>query len=413
MRLRVENSMYLYTDKQDCYGCGACENACNLGAIKMLADSEGFLYPTIYTEKCVSCGRCREACQIYKQKIFSKDNPRVFAAKNRDENVREKSTSGGMFSVFAEEIIKNGGAVYGVAHDEQWSVVHERSETMNDCQKFLGSKYAQSKIGETFSQVKQDLLEGKEVLFTGTPCQIAGLSTFLGEKQKTDKLILCEIICHGAPSPLMWHEHISFIEKERKSKVVNYKHRSKVLGWHGHNECFFLENGKKEYKSKLSQNHKDLFYAHLIIRPSCYSCAYTGFPRVADISIADFWGIELCMKEFDDNKGTSLLILNTQKARDLFGRVENNIEYRESNLEDAFRYNHKNPAKMNVNRERFWKDYNEYGYEYVCKKYASYTLWGRAKRWSKIKLKKILKVIGLYKLVHKFTQKKYQKEKYS
>ncbi len=404
--------MELYLNKNECYGCGACENACVAGALKMQADEEGFLYPHINTALCINCGKCQKVCQIHNLKPRIVREPLVFAAKNKDEKTRMRSTSGGMFFAFATEVIKNGGAVYGVAHDKEFNVLHERTENLADCQKFQDSKYAQSKTNDVFFKVKEDLLSEKEVLFTGTPCQIAGLVTFLGTLAENQNLILCEIICHGAPSPLMWKEHISFIEKERKSKIVAYKHRSKAAGWHGHNEHFFLENGKNEYKSKLSQNHKDLFYAHLTIRPSCYRCAYTGFPRMADISIADYWGIELCMQDFDDNKGTSLLILNTAKAETFFDRVKNALDLRESNLQDAFRDNHKHPAKMNINRENFWIDYYEKGYSFVLRKYSSYSPWGRFKRQLKIKTKSILKSIGLYNFIHKFTQKKYQRDTY-
>ena len=404
--------MELYANKNECYGCGACENVCKLGALKLKADEEGFLYPHIDLSLCVECGKCRRACQIHNLKPRIGQEPLVFAAKNKNEEVRARSTSGGMFFVFAEAIIQRGGAVYGVAYDKDFNVLHERVENLEDCQKFHGSKYTQSKIGKVYAQVKEDLLLDKEVLFTGTPCQIAGLATFLGADVENKNLILCEIICHGAPSPLMWKEHIAFIENERGSKLVAYKHRSKVNGWHGHNEHFFLENGRNEYKSKLSQNHKDLFYSHLIIRPSCYRCAYTGFPRIADISIADYWGIEQCMKDFDDNKGVSMLILNTSKAVAFFNPLKNAVDLRESNLEDAFRDNHKHPAKMNINRENFWADYNKYGYSYVLRKYSSYSKFSRFKRWVKIKTKPIFKAIGLYKFIHKFTQKKYQKDTY-
>ena len=336
----------------------------------------------------------------------------VFAAQCKEEALRLSSSSGGIFPLLAQAVLAKGGVIFGAAFNDELMVHHIGITSPAYIPQLQGSKYAQSQIGDVYQRVKDDLCAGREVLFTGTPCQIAGLATFLGGEAENQNLILCEIICHGAPSPLMWKEHIAFIEKERKSKVVAYKHRSKVAGWHAHTEHFFLENGKNEYKSKLSQNHKDLFYAHLTIRPSCYRCDYTGFPRMADISIADYWGIELCMKDFDDNKGTSLLILNTPKAEKFFERITDKLERRESNLEDAFKDNHRHPAKMNVNRERFWADYYKNGYAYVLKKYSSYSKWGRFKRWVKIKTKSITKAIGLYKFIHKFTSKKYQKDTY-
>lgn len=404
--------MELFTNKSKCYGCGACENACSVNALRMFPDEEGFLYPKIDTRKCIECGACKRVCQIHSINNKNTIAPLVFAAKNKDEDVRSQSTSGGMFSVFAEYILEKNGVIYGVAFDEKFNVLHGRAETRDEYRKFLGSKYVQSKTGDSYKRVKNDLKDGRYVLFTGTPCQIAGLATYLGEEVDNERLILCEIICHGAPSPLMWREHINLLEKTHKSNLVKYKNRSKVAGWHGHNEHGFFENGKNDYKSKLSQNHKDLFYAHLIIRPSCYECNYTGFPRMSDFSIADYWGIELCMKEFDDNKGTSLLIVNTEKGKKIFDEVKGNIEYRESNLEDAFRDNHKHPAKRNVNRGEFWRDYQEHGYLYVIKKYSEYTTIGKIKRQIKFKVKALTKTIGIYKLIHKFTQKKYQKATY-
>lgn len=402
--------MILFEDKSKCCGCTACSNACPCNAITMIADDEGFKYPEINSDLCVECGKCKAVCQIHSLKKENEFEPIVFAAKNADEDIRAKSTSGGMFSVFADEIISNNGVVYGVAYAEDFTVQHERADSLEICERFRGSKYVQSELSDCFKKVKEDLESGRRVLFTGTPCQIAGLKTFLGDKAHSENIILCEIICHGAPSPKLWKEHIALLESERGSRVVNYRNRSKVLGWHGHNEHVFFENGKEEYKTKLSQLHKDLFYAHLSIRPSCYACEHTQFPRSADISIADFWGIENFLPDFDDNKGTSMLILNTSKAMDFYNQVKDKLICRESNIADAFYDNHKKPAKMNVNRESFWRDYKARGYLYVAQKYSAYTAIGRIKRQTKIVLKEISKKLNIYSFIHKFTQKKYQKE---
>ncbi len=404
--------MILFENKNQCCGCTACANVCPCNAITMVADEEGFKYPEINGDLCVECGRCKTVCQIHSLKTEKEIEPVVYAAKNADDETRAKSTSGGMFSVFANKVLQDGGVIYGVAYSDDFTVVHERAETAEDYERFRGSKYVQSDLNDCFSKVKEDLKNGRKVLFTGTPCQIAGLKTFLGDKANSENIILCEIICHGAPSPKLWKDHLALLESERGSKVVNYRNRSKVLGWHGHNEHVFFENGKEEYKTKLSQLHKDLFYAHLTIRPSCYACQYTQFPRSADISIADFWGIENFMPEFDDNKGTSMLILNTNKALNLYNEVKDNLVCRGSNIEDAFYDNHKKPAKMNVNRDNFWRDYQAHGYLYVAQKYSAYTTVGRIKRQTKIIIKEITKKLNIYSFIHKFTQKKYQKDTY-
>lgn len=400
--------MLLYHDKSECYGCGACMNACPKQAIEMKMDEEGFVYPVIDEKLCIDCGICKSRCQIHEPPAKSSDRVKVYAVQNKDEQIRANSTSGGAFSAFAEKTLQAKGAVYGAAYEEGFIVRHLRASSQEQYQRFRGSKYCQSDLNTCYQQVKADLQRGTKVLFSGTPCQIAGLKSYLGERSENENLLLLEIVCHGAPSPLMWKEHIQFLEKTRKAKVKCYKNRSKVAGWHGHNEHVFFENGKNEYKTKLSQNHKDLFYAHLIIRPSCYQCAYAGLQRVADISIADYWGIEKCMPEFDDNKGTSLVLVNTKRGAHFFESVKECFEIRESNLEDAFRDNHKKPAKRNINREKFWADYQRHGYLYVLQKYASYTTIGKAKRQIKIHIKELTRHLGIYPLIHKLTQKKYQ-----
>lgn len=406
------DGMVLFDNKNECCGCTACANACPCNAITMVEDEEGFKYPEINQDLCVECGKCKAVCQIHSLKVEKEIEPVVYAAQNADDETRAKSTSGGMFSVFANKVLEEKGVIYGVRYTDDFTVVHDRAETLEEYAKFRGSKYVQSDLSDCFTQIKNDLKNGRKVLFTGTPCQIAGLKTFLGDKANSDQIVLCEIICHGAPSPKLFKDHIKLLESERGSKVVDYKNRSKVAGWHGHNEHVFFENGKNEYKTKLSQLHKDMFYAHLTIRPACYACKHTGFPRSADISIADYWGIENFMPDFDDNKGTSMLVLNTQKAVDLYNDVKENLVCRESNLKDAFFDNHKKPAKMNVNRDNFWRDYQKNGYLFVAQKYSQYTTVGRIKRQTKIILKELSKKLNIYSFIHKFTQKKYQKDTY-
>lgn len=400
----------LICEKKKCVGCGACYNICPSKAIKMTADEEGFLYPSINQSKCTKCGLCKNVCQANNLELTENTKRIVFAVKHSDEETRHKSTSGGMFSALADFIIKQGGVIYGVEFGKDFYVKHARATDSEGYSKFRGSKYVQSDIGHSYEKVKEDLSDGKHVLFTGTPCQIAGLNLYLKTYKNKEKLITCEVLCHGAPSPLMWKEHLTLIEKERKVKIIDYKNRSKVKGWNTHNEHAFYNNGKNEYKSKLLQNHKDLFYSHLIIRPSCFECKFAGAPSVADFTIADFWGIDLSINGFNDNKGTSLVILNTEKAQRVFEDIKGTLILRQSNIEDAFKDNHKTPAKWNINRPNFWKDYKAHGYLFVVKKYAGYSIRGRLKRSLKILAKNIAEKTGVYNFIHKFTAKKYEKE---
>lgn len=394
----------IITQKNNCTGCTACEKVCAFNAISMKTDDEGFLYPEIDSEKCVECGKCKSICpsnrEVVGELVENTIEAKVFAAINKNDEIRKLSTSGGAFSAIADNILNKNGVIYGASFDADFQVVHARAENAEEYAKFRGSKYVQSQLGDTFSLIKNDLASGKNVLFTGTPCQVAGLYAFLGNSKERAGLFTCEMVCHGVPSPLMWKEHLALIEKEKKSKIINYKNRSKIAGWNCHNEHFFLENGVNEYKTKLSQNHKDLFYGHYIMRPACYECKYTGFPRVADVSIADFWGIENVMPDFYDNKGTSMVVVNTKKGEELFEEIKSNLEYRESNVKEAFKENHKRPAKKNPQREQFWKDYKANGYLFVVKKYASYSLIGKIKVQAKIKVKQLFKVVGLYKIIH-------------
>ena len=404
--------MQLFHKKNECYGCGACKVTCPQNAITMEADEEGFLYPVINQKLCIDCELCKARCQIYHPLNLGNNEPTVFAAKHEDDTIRATSTSGGVFSALAEGVISNGGVVYGALYDENFTVRHSKAYTFESSARFRGSKYCQSDLNECYSQIKNDLLEGKMVLFSGTPCQVAGLKCYLGKEGDRDKLCLVEIICHGVPSPLIWKEHLALLEKKRRSRIIDYKNRSKVAGWHEHNEHVFFENGKNEYKTKLSQSYKEMFYAHLTLRPSCYTCQYAGMRRISDITIADYWGIEKCMPDFDDNKGTSLVIVNTQRGMHYFQKISTKLELRKSSIIDAFYDNHKKPAKRNINREKFWADYHKYGYEYVLKKYASYTIAGKIKRQMKIFAKKAASRLGIYSFIHQFTQKKYQGETY-
>lgn len=380
----------VFDKKEDCCGCTACKHICPKRAIEMKPDEEGFLYPEINQEICTECGLCRKVCAFQNGYDTSHNfsMPYVYAVKHSDEKVRMTSTSGGAFSAIADYILDNIGMVCGVAFDEKLNVVHQIASTKEVKDKFKGSKYVQSNLGNIYVEIKDLLEKQKLVLFTGTPCQNAGLKSFLTGVRK-EKLFLCDIVCHGTPSPLMWREHIAHLENKEKSKIVQYYCRSKVKGWHGHNEMVVYENGKKDYKSNLSQKHKVLFYSHSILRPSCYHCKYTNLKRPSDITIADFWGIEKCMPDFDDNKGVSLVLINSSKGQRLFEDIKENLIYRESNTKDCLQPHLQYPAKPSAKREQFWEDYRLNGYKYIVKKYAGYNFKNRAKGSIKILLSKM------------------------
>ncbi len=387
----------LYNEKEDCTGCSACMSSCPKQAIYMMPDEEGFLYPTINEKSCINCGKCIQVCPL-KYEFKNNDNfndPFVFAVKHKNEFIRMKSTSGGMFTALSDFILNQNGCVYGAKFDNDFYVSHGRAETPEQRDEFKGSKYIQSDLRNIFVNVFEDLRNNQHVLFSGTPCQTAGLYNYLSGKVACDKLYLCDIICHSAPSPLMWQEHIKLIHIIKKKKLSKYYCRSKVKGWRGHNEKCYFEDGSSDYTSKLSQNHTDLFNSLLICRPSCYKCMFSGSNRPSDITIGDFWGIENCNSKFNDNKGISLVLVNSPKGRKIFDNITNEIDYFESNIIDAFKSNHNRPAKINPQRERFWQEYKEKGYIYILNKYANYSTTGKIKWEAKNIARRLMVLLGL------------------
>lgn len=384
----------VFDKKDECCGCTACKNICPTKAIDMIPDEEGFLYPEINQELCIDCGLCRSLCAFQNEyNTYSNlGTPKVYAAKHKDKNVRMNSSSGGAFTAISDYVLGNKGIVFGVAFDENMNAVHRRANTSEERDKFKGSKYVQSDLKSTYKEIKQLLEEDIQVLFTGTPCQTAGLNKFLGG-HNTKKLILCDIVCHGTPSPLMWRDHIEYLEKKEKSKVANYYCRHKVKGWHTHTEMVIYNNGKKDYKSTISQKHKTLFYSHNILRPSCHNCKYTNLIRPSDVTIADFWGIEKYMPDFDDNKGVSLVLVNTEKGEQIFKDITKSLIIRESNIKDCMQRPLKEPSKPSQSRVEFWEDYKTHGYDYIIEKYAGYNL----KSIIKQNIKLVLIKLGLFK----------------
>lgn len=382
-------SHIVINDKSECCGCSACFNMCPYETILMVADEKGFLYPQVQMERCIDCGLCERVC-AFKNKIYEEPKrfPKVYAVKAKDDDVRFESTSGGMFTLLSDLVLNNGGIVYGVAFDENMKALHIRADSKEKRNLCRNSKYSQSDVNTVFSQVKQDLSEGREVLFTGTPCQTDALKTFL-IGMNTDKLVLMDIVCHGVLSPKLYRDFIDFIEAKRHKKVVGYKHRAKDSGW-GHNEKVFFSDGTAEKNTTLMQVLKAIFYKNSALRDACYNCKYTNFSRPSDITVADFWGIEKCAPDFKDNKGVSLVLLNTEKGSKYFDRLKDYMEFKEQTIGDAC-YKNPNlskPSLSEVDMDLFWQQYHSNGFSYIAKKYGNYNLKHRVKKIIKYIIKK-------------------------
>ena len=308
--------MIFLKSKKDCCGCEACAQRCAHSAIKMVRDNEGFLYPQIDTQICTKCGLCEKVCPIINQ-TDSKIPIATYAAKNKNESIRLNSSSGGIFSLLATKTINKGGVVFGAKFDEQWNVVHDYVETIEGLDKFRGSKYVQSQIGKCYKIAEIFLKNGREVLFSGTPCQIAGLKKYLIKEYPN--LICVDIICHGVPSPIVWQKYKAQFEL---SKTSSFSFRDKSNSWKRY-EVVVSKDQKEVVRETVGQNvYMKLFLSDLCLRPSCANCPGKEGKSNSDITIADFWGIQNIHPEFDDDKGCNLVIVNSEKGVELFNSLD-------------------------------------------------------------------------------------------
>ncbi|MBN1604005.1 MAG: Coenzyme F420 hydrogenase/dehydrogenase, beta subunit C-terminal domain [Chitinispirillaceae bacterium] len=387
--------MVLFNKKEDCCGCTACKNICPKSAIDMVPDEEGFLYPQINKDICIECGLCQKVCTFQNGYAtpHNFEKPLVYAVRHKNENELLTSRSGAMFIAISDYILTHNGIIYGAGYSDHFRVVHKRATTKTERNEFKGSKYVQSDLNETFEQVKDDLQNKRMVLYSGTPCHTSGLCSYLlKNKIDTKNLYVCDIVCHGAPSPFIWRDYISYIEKKYKDDIIAVSFRDKQWGWEAHVESFILQRTNQKVMTKT---YTDLFYQHIILRPSCSVCRYTNFRRPADITLADYWGWKKVSQEFNaDNKGVSLVLVNTQKGRNVFENVKQYINYLESSADKCIQPNLQLPSKASSFRNLFWKDYIKHGFTYVGKKYGNL---GWMERLKYIMLKMKSKIRGIVK----------------
>ena len=381
----------------------------------MQEDNEGFLYPIVDKGHCIECGLCEKVCPCLNQGE-SKEPKEVYAAINPNDNIRLISSSGGIFTMLAEAILDEGGVVFGVRFDENWEVKHDFTESKEGLAAFRGSKYVQSRIGDTYKLVKEFLKRGRKVLYTGTSCQIAGLKLFL--RKDYDNLITMDLVCHGVPSPLVWREYLKSIPAERvvgKNSdfsslnvlplIKGISFRDKRLGWKKYGFSVQTSASKAEkntdfpsyYKDKDSNPYLVGFLSNVFLRPSCYSCPSKNGKSNTDISLADYWGVENEHPNMESANGVSSIIVYTDKGIKLVGKIPAILE--ESTL---LKFTSQNPAyskstKYPENRTRFWKSFKKQGVQAAISKYAKPSF----KESFRMNLIKIVDKLGLVSILKK------------
>lgn len=309
--------------------------------------------------------------------------PLVYAVKHRDESVRENSRSGGIFTAISDYILNHDGIVYGCVLDENFKAVHVRAMNAELRNLMRGSKYVQSEIGDTYVQVKQDLETGVHVMFSGTSCQIDGLLKYLGKKYYN--LLCVDIVCHGVPSPKVWDKYLQWQEQRHRAKCVHVNFRNKVIyGWDAHVETITMQRPNGKIIVVNSEVFKTLFYRHECIRPACYKCPYKDIHHPADITIADYWGIDKAVPGFNDNKGVSLVLINTDQGKHIFDFCMKDTIAVPCKIEDSMQPPLIKPFDEPSDRKKFWDDFNKRKFAYIAKKYVDDSKWNQIKKWLRI-----------------------------
>lgn len=338
--------MIQINNKRDCVGCNACVQKCPKHCIDMHEDEQGFIYPEVDTDKCINCHLCEKVCPVINQAEPRKPLE-TYAAKNSDEEITMTSSSGGIFYALAKRIIEEGGVVFGAKFNENWEIEHDYTETIEGLKAFQGSKYVQSRIGDTFRKAEKFLKDGRKVMFTGTPCQIAALGLFL-RKDYGEQLLKVDVVCHGVPSPLVWREYLKYITRPKGASdgkntvlsslkgmpvITGISFRDKRLGWekygfsvwvaassgNGKNSVFQSVEGKNEDEELLYEPlDKNIFMQgflkDLYLRPSCYHCPAKQLKSSSDITLGDFWSLKKYYPEYYENNGISLVLANSNKG---------------------------------------------------------------------------------------------------
>lgn len=360
-------------NKELCTGCNACYNVCPNNSIEMIVDEMGFKYPKVDYFKCKKCKKCLEVCpSLNKPNLSDKWNdPKVYAAWSLDNEIRYQSTSGGIFSEVAKSILQDEGLVAGAVYSDNNLVQHYLTSEINDIEKLRQSKYVQSDIGEILRKIKTVLEDNKLVLFCGSPCHIAGLLNYL--RKPYDNLVTVDFVCRGTNSPKAYKKYIDMLENKYNSKIVRVWFKNKTYGWNRFSTRIDFINGKIYLKDRYHDLYmRGYIEENLYIRPCCLNCNYKNFPRIADITLADFWGVGKSDSNLDPDKGTSLIMVNSLKGVKLLEKIQDKIYIKESKIEIALPENPSIFKSINKNYEsnNFLKMLDNHPFDVCFNKYA-------------------------------------------
>lgn len=315
-------------NKKDCCGCTACASACPKRCIEMQADGEGFKYPVVNAEKCINCGLCETVCPIINREKSGNTPDDAYILRNKNAEIVKQSTSGGAVTAFSEEILKQGGIIFGGSFDENFDVKHSSAESSDELKKFRSSKYVQSDIADAYSRVKTQLDSGRYVMFAGTPCQVAGLVKYL--RKPYENLFTIDFVCRAVPSPLVWEKYRGMMKKKYRSDIVYANFREKTYGYHSANLTLRFANGKKSSENTKTDYMLKSFFDGICSRPSCYDCAFRSVNRVSDLTVFDCWNVTRYVPDLpDDDKGYTAVIVQSEKGRKMLESVKDKtVQYK-------------------------------------------------------------------------------------
>lgn len=375
-------------DKNFCCGCAACANICVHNAITMTEDNRGFILPSIDESKCVDCGLCTKVCDFKKGKLTDNNTLHSYSLIHNDKITVRNSTSGGAFTALSDVILEEGGLVVGAVMEDDFTIHHILTNNPEIRNKMRGSKYVQSAMENIYVAIKQALKDGKKVLFTGTPCQCAGVKSFFGDKY--ENLIIVDFLCHGVPNNKMFKEHINYLEEQYGKKIVGYTFRDKRYGWNSYNNNNNNNADGTIGTRLINQAYYDFFLSNLSLRDSCFNCKYRSLHKPSDITIADFWGIEKLIGK-KNHTGVSMVLTHSDKGEALVQKSSSRCEVCEYPFEKlAYRIALK-PAPRHKNEAAFWRTYEEGKYLAVVKKFFDNSL----KQRIRYEIRKIAKNLRL------------------